>query len=65
MTYKEAKESIGKTVLYHSHQRTEEGILIRVTKKYAFVKYGTDEWAKATCFEDLELKGGDEDGHFT
>ena len=59
MTYEEARANIGKTVLYYAYHEIEEGVIVRVTEKFAFVKYGTDQWAKATCFEDLELKGGD------
>jgi hypothetical protein len=54
MTYEKAKQNIGSRVI--NIPEKEEGIITKVTNKYAFVKYSTSEWSKATLFSAIELK---------
>jgi hypothetical protein len=60
MTLNEAQQAIGKKVIYTPFlgcdaNMTETGVITLVTKKYVFVKYGSDLYAKATNVKDIEF----------
>jgi hypothetical protein len=55
MTLEEASQRIGERAIYRPYPgATEVGIITRVTEKYVFVRYGSEQSAKATRAEDLE-----------
>ena len=60
MTLEEAKQNIGRYVVYIPHptcpnNQRELGVITSVNEKYVFVRYGNDVHSKATRAEDLML----------
>lgn len=56
MTLDEARENIGASVVYiGAHDAREYGVISSVRQHFVFVRYGTDDYGKATYPEDLEL----------
>jgi hypothetical protein len=59
MTIDEAKQSIGRKVIYrpsHSHAPvSEEGVITSVNDTYVFVRYGSQTTSAATYPRDLSL----------
>lgn len=61
MTLEEAANNIGRTVTYtpdryeHAPDGIEHGVITATTGRYVFVRYGTDQHAKATAPSQLEL----------
>lgn len=62
MTLEEAATNVGRTVVYHpddNPDRAETGVITATTSRYVFVRYGTDQHAKATAAAYLELVAGE------
>jgi hypothetical protein len=56
MTLEEAAANIGNTVIYRpTPNQVEQGVITATTHRYVFVRYGTDQHAKATAAAYLEL----------
>lgn len=58
MTLEEAGRSIGRQVTYRSHPAAasvEYGVITEVRSNWVFVRYASDEQAKATAARHLEL----------
>ena len=53
MTLDECRAAIGRRVIYTSSHNREEGVIVSVNLRYAFVLYGGDRAAKATRPDDL------------
>ncbi len=56
MNIKQAKENIGRKVIYKSYGKMETGVITSVNDKFVFVRYGTDINSKATNPKDLDLE---------
>jgi len=58
VTIEEACAHIGRSVVYRGHPgaEPEQGLITGVGQLYVFVRYGTDEWTKATPPERLEFE---------
>lgn len=56
MTLSEAKNNIGRMIIYKSFGNTERGQITECNSKFVFVRYGNDCIAKATRPEDIELE---------
>ena len=57
----DARDSIGRKVVYRPHEAAppEEGVIVRADgDSWVFVRYGTDQHAKATHHCHLEFIGG-------
>jgi len=61
VTLDEARESIGRTVIYlpYGGGRPEAGVITEIRSRWVFVRYGSDEGAKATMPQDLRLFVGE------
>lgn len=61
MTLAEAESNIGAAVVYRPHggswATAQRGVITATTSRYVFVRYGTDEHAKATYPTDLTFVG--------
>jgi hypothetical protein len=56
MTLDECRAAIGRTVNYWpGFAKPERGVIAEVGSQYVFVRYGSDEHAKATMPETLSL----------
>lgn len=57
MTLEEARQHIGAAVMFRGGASSEDepGIITGVNNRYIFVRYGRDEYGKATRPENLEL----------
>lgn len=60
MTLEEAKQHIGDSVIYKPFKdcdksQWEYGTITSVNDRYVFVRYGRDNYSKATRAEDLEI----------
>ena len=59
MTLEEAAANIGQTVIYRpTPDQVEHGVITATTSRYVFVRYGTDQHAKATAADYLTLVAG-------
>lgn len=56
MTLEECAGAIGHKVTYRDHGRTEDGVIASANHRFAFVRYGGDEHARATDPEALALQ---------
>jgi hypothetical protein len=61
MTLQEAKENIGRKVIYTPFEgctvaEIEVGVITGVNSRFAMVRYGSDNWSKATHPNDLDLE---------
>lgn len=57
MTLDEAERAIGQTVVYtpYGGGRPEGGVITEIRSRWVFVRYGQDQFAKATMPQDLQL----------
>ncbi len=57
MTLDEAKQSIGRKVVYRPANGgpLEEGVITEVRGRFVFARYGSDQHSKGTRPENLEL----------
>ena len=57
MTLEQAKENIGRKVIYRPYKggEPEEGVISSVNTQFVFVRYGDDCSGQATSADDLEF----------
>lgn len=55
MQAKDFEQHIGKKVTYNNSGFVETGVITSVNNTYVFVRYGSDEYSKATHPDLLEL----------
>lgn len=60
MTLSEAREGVGRAVVYEPFKgcdqgQLEYGMITSVNERVAFVRYGSDKYSKATAPEDLRF----------
>lgn len=58
MTLAQARELVGRTVLYRWGRSNNTGVITSVNDTYVFVRYGSSQQGIATRPQDLELHEG-------